>query len=138
MARKRERVDIAEAQHLFKQRLNALLGERPRPLNAALDMLIGTTPEAAREAPSQATQPATLPVQTRRGRETPREKHGGRKRTYFARTVYLEPEDLREIDALAEEWGALTHRHVSRSEVLRQAIRWLRGSVAPPPFAEGE
>jgi hypothetical protein len=141
VARKRERVDLSETEHLFKQRLNALLGEAPRPRNAALDTLVGASPQAVPQQDEEHARPgvaSTPPVQTRRRRETNHHRRSASSSPYVGRTVYLQAEDLREIDALAEEWSAAANRHISRSEVLRQAVRWLRGTAAPPPLDDGE
>lgn len=163
MARKRERVELTEAQQLFKQRLETLLGRGPRPRNPALDTLVGApsdAPEAAEpSAPSEQPAPppteATAapevdarPPQSRDKRPAPQRhirlerahqyKKVGGGNVRVGRTVYLTQDDLAEIDALAAEWSALTHRYVSRSEVLRQAVRWLRGAPISLPFAEGE
>lgn len=143
MARKRERVDLSDTRQLFKQRLSALLSDRPRPRNPALDLLTGAAPSALEPPPAAAEAPAAPtaissaappvePAAPRRGSKRPR--RGGGK---VARTVYLEADDLEELDALAREWSTLAQRRVSRSEVLRQAVRWLRGAPLPPP-SEGD
>lgn len=132
MARKRERLSSADGQRLFTQRLSTLLGKGNRPRNAALDLLTGGPAEAPEQ---QETPPEPAP---RRVRERQAEKPVERKRLYVARTVYLESGDLEEVDALAKEWSKLAQRRVSRSEVLRQAIRWLRGGAVTPPFGPGE
>lgn len=139
MARKRDRLGGRDPQRLLAQRISAFLGERQRPRNPALDVLTGAQPEMEAPPEERAEEVVALEMAEEVGAEAiealevapaelepPAAVRVGRGRTSFGTTVYLHYRDIAALDWLAHEWSKQAQRRVSRSEVLRRAIRFLR------------
>ncbi len=125
MARKRRPVDLTLAERLFSDRLKRLRNEKPPEINPALDALMGGTiaPGSLLEADEGAAPEGPPPIR----RMVAASSERVRPRRY---TVYLSAQDLVNTDYIASVWrDRRGTRGVSRSEVIRQAIRELRASL---------
>jgi hypothetical protein len=133
MARKRRPVDPGIAERLFGDRLKRYLGQLPAATNTALGPLLG---EPASPDPAVAPLvPAAVRVERwRHLYQTPRawgrSESGPDPRK---KTVYLSARDLDDADHIAAQWSRAWQRHVSRSEVVRLAIRGLRATLDNRP-----
>lgn len=136
MARKREPVDDA-GQRLLQSKLKLLQGIRGERANLALDILTGRStapvlegvPEEAPLVERPEPQPEAPAPAAETNAPAPRAPAAAPRAQVVARTVYLSPEDMANVDFIVRAWRRKLHKRVSRSEVLRQAIGSLRDAV---------
>ena len=125
VARKRRPVDPKLAERLFGERLKRLRPDRSAPANAALEALLGP---ARAEQPGGRAKAQAGAVNAPRRHVRRRPSVAGAPRRY---SVYLSAQDITNADDVAARLRLVGGRRVSRSEVIRQAIR-ARGFPSTP------
>jgi hypothetical protein len=129
MARKRRPVDPTIAERLFGDRLKRYLGQLPAATNTALEPLLGG-PDSHDPTVAPVVPAAVRVERWRHLYQTPRAWVRSQSAPDLRkRTVYLSVRDLNDADHIAAEWSRAWQRHVSRSEVVRLAIRGLRATL---------
>jgi hypothetical protein len=123
VAGKRRPVDPGIAERLFSDRLKRLRGEIPPSTNKALQALVGSESAPAPQGSDSADAVDESP-RPRRSR-----KAGSRLSVFRGVTVSLSAQDLKDADFIAASWSGSSARRISRSKVIRAAIRDLRESL---------
>jgi hypothetical protein len=122
VARKRRPVDPGVAERLFSDRLKRLRGDLMPVTNRALQALVGDEhAESAETGLAEEPQPEQRPKRARRT--------GRRLSVFRGVTVSLSAQDLKDADFIASAWSGAGTRRISRSQVIRAAIRDLRESL---------
>ena len=122
MARKRRPIDPEAGTRLLGDRLRRL-AEQPVRASAALELLVGGQPDPPLQPPEEP--PAPEPTAAPDIPEGPVVAESGVHRL----TVYLTAREMDDAVFIADAIGRTQDRHVSRSEVIRRALRDLRASL---------